>query len=602
MLDIISHTPILVKGNFCIALLRNLGYNVEAMRRFGCFTHLLAVVLTITLIVAVPIWLAQRYILPQRLTGIVNDYLKENIERKIEIGKVEYHFPNSFSLKEFSVFSKKGRRFLAIDKLGFNVSVLPFLKHKQAIIPKIHVGQLKIFPSGEKPIEVTSTDLNGELTLQLKKQGTPALSGIAKFKASKLKVPALEDPIDLNWLEIGFDEKGLNIENASGTYKDYKYIASASIAKARAPEVNIFIEKGDLTLTGSGKIFPNHIELKEANLKFLNFKLGAVGKITEYTKEARIKLDGKADLNLSDAAGMIERLSKPEQKEAALKVLQTIEPKGTCKLSFSTEGPLKNPRACKTNVEAWSESINLFKLNLGQLKAKLKAEDGILNITDFQLSPYGGSFNASLEAYLNEKRLPYKAKLTASDIDLSKWKLDTSAKDKEISGKFASEFKLNGEGFKSNSLQGSGWAVISEGHLWEIPLMGELAEFLAAPSLRKIVIKQAGGNFTVADQTLSSENLILLSDEMALIAKGHMDFKGNLDATIDSRFAPGFLSSAGQFGKVAGFLVDQTGKFVGEIKMTGTIKKPKFTLSPVRLDKFFQQNIFKPLLRQLFDR
>ena len=84
---------------------------------------------------------------------------------------------------------------------------------------------------------------------------------------------------------------------------------------------------------------------------------------------------------------------------------------------------------------------------------------------------------------------------------------------------------------------------------------------------------------------------------MVICLKGYMDFAGNLAFDIEPTFSPAFLSVP-RIGNILGMLTEPTsGRFLGEIKLKGSLKEPRYTFKPISPDKLFRGGIEEGLKR-----
>ena len=78
-----------------------------------------------------------------------------------------------------------------------------------------------------------------------------------------------------------------------------------------------------------------------------------------------------------------------------------------------------------------------------------------------------------------------------------------------------------------------------------------------------------------------------------------MDFAGNLAFDVEPTFSQSFLA-APNIGNILGIFTDSaTGAFLGEIKLKGTLKEPRYTFKPVSVEKLIPKAIEEGL-KQLF--
>jgi hypothetical protein len=232
------------------------------------------------------------------------------------------------------------------------------------------------------------------------------------------------------------------------------------------------------------------------------------------------------------------------------------------------------------------------------LDATIQLKNKELTIPKFDLSPYGGTLKVQTKVNFSPKDQTagseYNIDIKAAKIDLGKLIKDTGFKDKNIWGTGFFDCSLLGKGNDLNNLKGQGWILIADGHLWEFPLLGGLSDVLHMAQLKTIEIKEAAGNFIVADSKITTQNLAFSSPQLSMEARGSLGLHGNLDFNVGVSFAPDFAQS-NQLTKLAMFLADETGRLLGEVKLGGNLKEPKYTYVPLHLDKIVNKikGIFK---------
>ena len=124
--------------------------------------------------------------------------------------------------------------------------------------------------------------------------------------------------------------------------------------------------------------------------------------------------------------------------------------------------------------------------------------------------------------------------------------------------------------------------------MWEFNPLKKLGDFLFIPKHEALIFREAKGNFDIYDQKIYVENLILKSDIIILSCTGNMDFSGNLDFEITPK--PPIVQTVeetaqdlGNYEKFfAGIFSEAGGIFI--IKLTGTIKEPKFEKKIIAMD------------------
>lgn len=146
----------------------------------------------------------------------------------------------------------------------------------------------------------------------------------------------------------------------------------------------------------------------------------------------------------------------------------------------------------------------------------------------------------------------------------------------ETEGDLTGYFKFNGVGRDWQNLKGNGVAIIVNGNLYAIPIIGPLTSLLTAviPSPIKgyNVAKEANCTFNVADGFVVTDNFEALTSAFRIVTKGDIDFiKDQIDfeAQVRVRGLPGLVLRP----------VSELLEYRGE----GTVGRPEWHLSPFGL-------------------
>ena len=82
--------------------------------------------------------------------------------------------------------------------------------------------------------------------------------------------------------------------------------------------------------------------------------------------------------------------------------------------------------------------------------------------------------NASLEADISKKDMPYSLYFQLKDIDINKLIKATPIKKKNIYGLLSSEVSLDGIGNNQNSIKGKGYISITNANLGPMPILSPM--------------------------------------------------------------------------------------------------------------------------------
>ncbi|MFA5094071.1 MAG: AsmA-like C-terminal region-containing protein [Candidatus Omnitrophota bacterium] len=295
----------------------------------------------------------------------------------------------------------------------------------------------------------------------------------------------------------------------------------------------------------------------------------------------------------------VENLAKYLPKEQA-GPLEQNGIKGIISSKFIFKGRQSDISSWDANLVADAPLIDAKKLKFDSVHLEGKFVGKYLTVSRLTANPYDGSLAINAVFDFNKDKPQYTARVGMRDIDIGRWKDDTGMKDKKISGRFSANADLSGTPGEPGTLKGSGNFKISDGSFWELPVFSGLANILYIPKVSKIIFGQAQGTFTVADKKVRTEDTKMSSPQMDLIGNGTVDFDGNLDFQITAVFDKALIQIPSSLGPLRDLLIDKDGRYLGDIKLNGTTKEPKFDPKPPRLDKIWNNRLFDNIKKGIF--
>lgn len=319
------------------------------------------------------------------------------------------------------------------------------------------------------------------------------------------------------------------------------------------------------------------LKLSSLNGKFKNSEVYLKGRLD--LAEENCNLTGSVILDLGNLGDLL-----PQGRQ----VLEKIKPEGRCYLVLEASGPLKDYRLWNIKTAGKSRSIRCYGLQFqnAELDYTQIKHEGYIDSLSFDAYEGKGLIKGRLD--LAGKNFSYSLRSTLENINLGILKFDTPLKDKTFFGVLSANISCRGEGVNANSLKGSGALVIKNGNLWEFNPLKGLGSFLFIPRFGNIVFTNAQGDFIIQDSSVSTDNLELLGPEIGLIVEGKISFKGDLDFLVNTQVnQPGPGQGEEEKGDV-GEVISQAGSLTS-IKITGTVKEPKYKLQPIA------ENIMKKL-------
>ncbi len=410
-------------------------------------------------------------------------------------------------------------------------------------------------------------------------------NGHANVFDAEIKFKLLKNPIKSMNGAVDFNENSVSITELKAIYNEDAYTFKANLNDFNTPSVYAVLSSQEMLLEIKLRALEDCLYFDSIDGTWFNSNINLIGQIENY-QNPELKLSGEAKIDLEDIQKITLMILGQNEKISG--IFAGLKPKGVCLMSLFMDGLIKDFVNSEFGIKANSENINIYGLNLGSMDASVQLKEKILNIPKMDFMPYDGSLKIQTQVNFNHKKdiaAPiYNIAVDLADINLEKMVKDTAFKDKNIWGTLSGKTTLRGAGYDIKNINGQGWIMVANGHLWELPLLGGLANTLRMPGLKKIEIKEAHGDFIIEDKNISTDNLQFLSPQLNMQAKGRLGLTGELDFNVGISFAPAFADE-NQVTKIAKFLADETGRLIGELAVTGTIKEPKYNFVTLHLNK-----------------
>jgi len=526
----------------------------------------------------------------------------------------------------------KGFALSGISKVSLNISGL--LK-EQPKIPLAYIVSSELLDCSVKPdfLDKPIGPINGSLTI---KQESIALRNISAFgfdgkkyllsgDITGFKTPACDLSLSSDELKLKTVfrslENSLVFSKFDGKYRDSVFNLSGSYADFKDPALDI---KGTLNtkLSELAQFFPK--ENRELLDKLdPRTAVAAAFKFSGKTKEQNSwrmtfdRLTAKSDAEDILLTGTITGLKDPSadirgslntsvdglRRFLSKEQAEIIEKNGIAAekiaAKFVFRGKQKDFASWQADLVADSPLVAVKKLKFGSCRLEGKLRDRYITVSRLSAKPYGGELSSNAVIDLNKKDPQYVVQISVRDVDIARWKEDTDMKDKKISGRFSATADIGGFANDIGTLKGNGRFQIVDGKFWELPVFSGLANILYIPGISKIAFGQAQGTFMIADKNVHTEDIQLSSEQMKLNGIGDVDFDGNLDFQVTAKFDKGLLDVPSSLGPIRDFFIDKEGNYLGDIKVDGTTKDPKYKVgSP--LDNIMQNKVFDNIKKGLF--
>ncbi len=441
--------------------------------------------------------------------------------------------------------------------------------------------QLKCFGKAkiiDFAIKTAAADIIGKGNLSLTvatkvlAAGPIELSGDFEMIDTVLKSKNLNSLIQNINGRLEFNLESLKWSDLNFQYLDVPYKTTGSITNFPSPQVQLQLTSKDLFLESGFSISNGLIDITQFSGKYINSTLSLKGKVDT----ANLESDLNAELNF-DLQDTKQAFKKFKDRLEQIKLI------GILNLQLSLKGKLNDFKSCLIKGNVSSAEISVFGLKTQDLSLIFNQADGSADISSFHLSLYDGLVNGKANIDLNSPNIPYGIEADLQGLKLEKLKQDTPLKTKDLAGTLQAHVKLNGMYSDLAKLNGCGNIAITDGKLWQLNLFQGLGSLLFAKDFANIVFSEGSCGFTVQDKHVFSDNLSLKSNIIGLSGTVNIGFDSSIDSSIDVQVKDEMVPLTGTLKDFTTAVIGQGGKF-GVIKISGTLKKPKYKFKPAVTD------------------
>lgn len=237
----------------------------------------------------------------------------------------------------------------------------------------------------------------------------------------------------------------------------------------------------------------------------------------------------------------------------------------------------------------YSPFIKIDTIQLHNIIADIALVNDKLYVYNFTSRAYKGRL--SLDGYidLNNPVNPTAVSIDIADLDINEFSRNSSLFKKEINGIANAKIKLKGSFGDINSMVGQSWLEIKDANLWESTLFKGVADVLMIPPLKRIIFTEAYGLFYLKNSKISTANFKLISNLLDLSVKGNVGLDDSVDAVIRVKFKKELIDSSAWLVKISSILLESAGQFFGNIKISGTLKEPKYSITAVSMENILEK-------------
>jgi uncharacterized protein involved in outer membrane biogenesis len=415
----------------------------------------------------------------------------------------------------------------------------------------------------------------GDLALDIKtnipSDGSLQLDGRLDIINAKTTLDRVKAPLDSIYGRVRFTQDSLEWSELNFQYQDNFYKTNGRLTNFKAPSVQLDLSSKELLLESGFTIKDKMISISKCKGRYKNSQFLFQATV-DISKPPALEADGSGemDLDLKDARGLLKKYEN---------VITKIDPAGLVHAKFNLKGNIKELKNSTLGVQLSSSSLSILGLKSQDFLLNYSQAGGLADIERLYLSLYDGTVEANAKMNLNSQNLPFWVAANIQGIKIEKLKLDTPAREKDISGTLQAEFKVNGFSNDLSKLSGEGKIIIKDGNLWQLNLFKGLGELIFAEEFASIVFSQGSAGFTIKDKYISTDSLKLKSNFVDLVGSCKIGLDNSIDASLNIQVLDEFVPLTGTLKDFTTAIIGRAGRF-GIIQIQGTLQQPKYKFRP----------------------
>jgi hypothetical protein len=386
--------------------------------------------------------------------------------------------------------------------------------------------------------------------------------------------------------EISFQGNEIHWKNTRFIVSGTDYYSQGSLTDFARPGIAAHLKSDTISAVLECRLLnDNTISISRLDGRYRATTFSFKGNIDNLSS-AYADMSGTAYLALQDIKFILpEEFNIPDELKLS----------GTIKFNIDMKGPVNRPLDWVVFMEGTSKTVYCAGLSLKNLYLDYRMKNRFVDIPIVSLDTYDGTIKINSRANLKAEDQPFIINVDINSIDLHQLIKDTEGKDQKIKGALSSKIILNGYINRQDSIHGSGWIQVSDGYLWEFPVLRGIMDILLMIPPEYVVLTDAFGNFTVKNKRVYTEDFKMLSKTASLLWVGSLGFNKTLDFNITGRFAESIIKQVSEPGKIKSAILKEAGKLIAEIRLTGTFDQPRYQIVPFPLERIFKEKIVDTL-------
>ncbi len=159
------------------------------------------------------------------------------------------------------------------------------------------------------------------------------------------------------------------------------------------------------------------------------------------------------------------------------------------------------------------------------VKGTFTWQGGRLVVPDLQADWAGGKLTGRLEV---DPAGDFSIELAAADVQIKKLAADAGINGEGARGQFFLQGNLKGTGGKPDSFTGQVEVSLQQARFQPLDFIRQIGELLNIRELQMLELKTAGAVFTIRDRKVTTDSLVMESENLVMDARGPVGFDGKM--------------------------------------------------------------------------
>jgi hypothetical protein len=190
-----------------------------------------------------------------------------------------------------------------------------------------------------------------------------------------------------------------------------------------------------------------------------------------------------------------------------------------------------NPLGTAWSAHVVNEGFSYWRFTTGHAQATLVFTNNALQINDFDGDFYGGKLRGNAGFAFSGSEPDYNFDFSVENADVHAVLVAVKDRESSVTGLLTGKAAINGHGTDLGALKGKGDLTVTDGVLWQAPVFGIFSKILGDTKATR-----AHATFTIADQTVSTEDMEIAAGAFTAKSSGQLGFDGKMDFYVQAQF------------------------------------------------------------------